>query len=380
MVSHTAVAPEVEGFCEEKKSQAATGRTLRDETNADLCNLLPLKQKRCLQPIGAQSGSMRAIGVAWHGDSKHLVSISQAGMVVLWDAVNSCARQFAHRPLASAVAVAPSTDVDETVVAVGGMDNAISLLNLSPNLPKGEQVERLPAIGTSHDALISALSFMSKESLVTAGGDGDVRVWSLAKGQTTQVLRGHQKDVVGLAVGSDASGAEGGKASVASVSLDGTVRIWDLRANCESHVFQCWPESRSAEAEMAAVSIFPTGNAVAAGGVDGTVRLFDMRAYATVAELTAKPVAAPITGIECSLSGRAIYTSHADATLGVWEPFGEAGRVHKLVAYRSHDPARLSLVGLSRAPDGCALAAAGYDSNVRVYGAKVDPKLAAATK
>ena len=153
---------------------------------------------------------------------------------------------------------------------------------------------------------------MSKESLVTAGGVATCVCGRLPRARRHRSCAAIRRTWWVSPCGSDASGAEGGKASVASVSLDGTVRIWDLRANCESHVFQCWPESRSAEAEMAAVSIFPTGNAVAAGGVDGTVRLFDMRAYATVAELTAKPVAAPITGIECSLSGRAIYTSHAD--------------------------------------------------------------------
>lgn len=377
MVSPRAIAPEMQSYCNKQRSRVATGKTLRDVTNGDLHRLLPLQQKRCLRAIGTGTNELRATGVAWHGDSKHLVTLNQSGAVILWDTVTATARQFARRPLACSVAVAPSTDVEETVVALGGMDNAISLCNLSPALGKGEMLERLPSLGTSHEALITALAFGGKETLYTAGGDGDLRVWSVAKGQTTQVLRGHGKDVVGLAVSKDVlagSPATASPSSLASVSLDGTVRLWDLRANCETHVFDYCPDkARLAEADTAAVSLFPSGYAVAAGGVDGVVRLFDTRAYATLAELTAgnKP-AAPITGIQCSLSGRAIYTSHSgDASLGVWEPFGETqGRVHKHVAFKGVDYQKMTVVGLSLSPEGNALAAAGYDSTVRIFGSK----------
>jgi WD40 repeat protein len=61
------------------------------------------------------------------------------------------------------------------------------------------------------------------DTLISAGRDGAIAIWDAPSGKVRHRLRGHDFGVEALAVG-------GGGRWLASVSLDGTLRTWDLHA------------------------------------------------------------------------------------------------------------------------------------------------------
>ncbi len=81
------------------------------------------------------------------------------------------------------------------------------------------------AILKGHTGGVQAVAFGAVAGcsvLASAGGDGTVRLWDLAKRETVAVLEGDADGLRGVAFGLVA-----GRAVVASVSGDSVVRIWD---------------------------------------------------------------------------------------------------------------------------------------------------------
>ena len=354
------------------KRAAKSGATLRDVDTSDLKPILPLKEVRklCLTTFQPQ-----CLGIAWHPDSRHLASIDQGGTAVLWDTVTSSVVQYTKRPHATSVAVAPAPlDVEEKVViAVGGIDNAITLIDMTTTRDGGESIMRLPTMGETHDGLVASLAFLDEQRIASAGGDGDVRLWDIEKGETSDVLSGHTRDCSKVAVHRPSAGY-GGAPRLASSSLDGTVRLWDARAATASHVFKC-----GGEAEVGALCFFPTGDMIGAGCADGSVRVFDLRSYNQLVSLAPPQQASACNGIDFAKCGRALYTSHEDGSVGVWDPLGKgAGRKHRHVvpsrACIESEPGRAPVASLCMPDDKGACAVAAYDGTVRVFTTKYGGK------
>jgi len=252
-------------------------------------------------------------------------------------------------------------DSQKMIVAVGGLDNAISICDMSPSLEKAEVLMMLPDIGDGHDGMVSALGFVDESTLISGGGDCDLRMWNVQHKATTQVLRGHTQGINSIGMAENA-------AQVASCSIDGTVRLWDLRANENTHVFHCGTETSSA-------CFFPSNLALAAGCNDGTMRIFDTRTSGALATMSDTSITAPCTGIQFCNSGRALYTAHGDeGGLAVWDLIGaKYGIAHKLLAQTAKKDG-VGLSGLQLSPDGSVLAAPCQDSYVRIWGAAVPRK------
>lgn len=342
------------------------------DVDSDIVPLPTLVQRRKLKVRQVQE--LKCIGVSWLPDSKHIVAIDQTGAAVLWDTVNSNAKQFLIRPHAISIAVSPTSDVDHTMAAIGGMDNTITVCNLSTGLDQGEVTTRLPAMGDTHDGLISALRYIDENTLASVGGDGDLRVWDCQSAESTSVFKGHKRDATCISIS-----GKGASAKLASGSMDGTVRVWDQRAGVASHVFECAnPSSHgmiqekdvASLPEVGAVSFFPSGDIIACGASDGSVRTFDLRSSKLVETLHApSKAAARCSGIAWSNSGRALYTANVDGTLGIWEAFGKnAGYVHSV---KMDSVGKQPMSGLAMSPDGSSIAVPCHDQSVRVFTPKV---------
>jgi len=346
---------EAERYCAQQR-QAALRGTL---AHADATSLSKLAAPHIKRTLCAHT--IKVIATAWHpSDSRQLVSVDQGGAVILWDAVDARVRQFAKRPLPTSLAVAPAQDKELVTVAVGGIDNAISICDLSPHLDEGETLQTMPACGDGHEGMISAMSFIGHNKLVSASGDGDLRLWSLKSGDCMQVLRGHQDGVTSLA---QEPGAGTESARLVTGSADQTVCLWDTRTVNPTHVFE------NGAVEATSVCFFPSGMAVAAGGADGTVRIFDVRSYSMVAELSDPSVTSGCTGVQFSKSGRALYSAHENGELSMWDPIGGTGLAHKLSTAPKRASTDNGMYGLALSPDGVALAAPCLDSYIRIWGA-----------
>lgn len=63
---------------------------------------------------------------------------------------------------------------------------------------------------------------------LSAGKDGNIRVWNVSTGHCVRVLEAHPHEVSDLAVSADGWRA-------ASVGSDGTLRVWDLDWDLSTH-------------------------------------------------------------------------------------------------------------------------------------------------
>ena len=117
------------------REQIATARTTKatHDTEAgfeDSCleQVTPvrLKQRRCLK---GHFGKVYAIH--WAGDSKHLVSASQDGKLIVWDG-NTTHKTNAIPLRSSWVMTCAFEQEKNKMVACGGLDNLCSIYKVSP--------------------------------------------------------------------------------------------------------------------------------------------------------------------------------------------------------------------------------------------------------
>jgi WD40 repeat protein len=118
---------------------------------------------------------------------------------------------------------------------------------------------------------VSSVAFsLDAEHILTAAGDRDLVLWSLATGAELQRCHGHTARVRSLAVSPDGGRAlSGGGELTAQLSpLDCTVRLWDLEKGKE--IFGPDPLN----APVASVLFSPDGQVAAAGTEDRKVYLW----------------------------------------------------------------------------------------------------------
>ena len=131
---------------------------------------------------------------------------------------------LSETPLYS-IAFSPAGDI----LAVGDIDNKIRLWNPDEAFRTGVEQYPDPVILSGHNsadgtfsALIWDLDFNpTGELLASAGGDGTIRLWDIANGESLTTLMGHERGVT--CVGFTPDGR-----ILASGSLDGTFRLWGI--------------------------------------------------------------------------------------------------------------------------------------------------------
>jgi WD40 repeat protein/serine/threonine protein kinase/Flp pilus assembly protein TadD len=117
----------------------------------------------------------------------------------------------------------------------------------------------LPASRNSWNA---ALAYSPDGSLLASGSvDGIVRIWDVAARQLRAALRGHPAAVWSVAFFPDGQ-------TLASGSEDGTIKLWDIPTGQERITLTGHPSA------VFAVGVAPDGDLLATGSLDGTVRLW----------------------------------------------------------------------------------------------------------
>jgi WD40 repeat protein len=110
--------------------------------------------------------------------------------------------------------VAIALQPDGSLVAVGGADRVIRLLDVSTL----QVVRELHG----HAETINSIAWLAGgERLVSAADDRTVRIWDPESGENLATLRGHRSKVRGVALAPDGQ-------RLVSTGEDGAIRLWDM--------------------------------------------------------------------------------------------------------------------------------------------------------
>ena len=189
------------------------------------------------------------------------------------------------------------------------------------------------------------------KTLLTAGGDGIIRVWDLASGQLQRTLTGHTNAIY-------IAGFSPNEKLIASSSRDTTARIWDYATGRELHKltgFHC---------AVKWVAFSPNGKTVAAVGNDGMLKLWDVKTGRELKSLvhTESPdVDNGIYSVVFSRNGKLIYTGNGDGTISEWD----AAKGEETDVWKAHHDA---VMALAFSPDYRLLVSSGNnEGNAKLW-------------
>ena len=194
---------------------------------------------------------------------------------------------------------------------------------------------------------IRRLAASPDERLLALGrDDGTIVVWDLRANRALQTLSGHGLKVFGVAF---VPGP--GDARLVSVGGDCLIKIWDPEAGGEPLVAQA-----GGAGAIYALAVRPDGRQIALGGEDGMVRTWDPATGR--ADLSPLDHGASISALAYDPSGTTLASGGMDRTVQVWS--AASGR--RLQRPLSHPH---QLTSLAFSPDGGLLAGGGGGADLR---------------
>uniref|UniRef100_A0A672M7U5 Guanine nucleotide-binding protein subunit beta-5-like n=1 Tax=Sinocyclocheilus grahami TaxID=75366 RepID=A0A672M7U5_SINGR len=279
-----------------------------------------MKTRRTLKGHGN-----KVLCMDWCKDKRRIVSSSQDGKVIVWDAFTTNKEHAVTMPCTwvMACAYAPSG----CAVACGGLDNKCSVYPLS--LDKNENLAAKKKSVAMHTNYLSACCFTNSDmQILTSSGDGTCALWDVESGQMLQSFHGHAADVLCL----DLAPSETGNTFV-SGGCDKKACVWDMRTG------QCAQSFETHESDINSVRYYPSGDAFASGSDDATVSLFPSCIF---------------------FKWRLLFGGYNDYTINVWDVL-KGTRVSILFGHEN----RVSTLRVS--PDGTAFCSGSWDHTLRIW-------------
>lgn len=340
-------------------------------------NLATGKLERAFKPLQA------ILNIAWSKDGGRLfVTTSDRAFGVFDAKTGSQVQSIRERGMIFAMALSP----DESTLAIAGdtTEDASGLCIKLYNTQDWKVAQTL--IG--HQSSVVSLVFHPKGNLLVSASakpEAAIKVWDLTKKIAMTQYLGHTNDV--LAVALSANGER-----VASVSLDGSIRLWQTSQvmpgrKLLSSKASIWTVAShgnrilTVSADQSAVlweadsgketvrftehqspvtagTFRPDGNEIATGGGDAVIRLWDPATGKSHTSLTGHT--GVITALTYSPDGKKLYSASADKTLRIWN-IAEKKTIHTLEQHRS------VVTSLAVNLDGSLLASGGADNIIRIW-------------
>ncbi|CAG8569746.1 4087_t:CDS:2 [Paraglomus brasilianum] len=277
----------------------------------------------------------------WASDRRHLVSASQDGKLIVWDAPTT--NKVHAIPLRSSWVMTCAYAPSGGFVACGGLDNICSIYNLRT---REGSVKVARELG-SHTGYLSCCRFLNDRQILTSSGDMTCILWDIDAGMKMSEFQDHTGDVMSLSLAPT-------QQIFVSGACDATAKIWDIRSG------RCVQTFTGHESDINAVQFFPNGDAFGTGSDDASCRLFDLRADRELNQYTHDNILCGITSVAFSISGRLLFAGYDDFNCNVWDTL-KGERVGVLAAHEN----RVSCLGVS--VDGMALCTGSWDSLLKVW-------------
>ncbi|KAF9365984.1 MAG: WD40-repeat-containing domain protein [Benniella sp.] len=277
----------------------------------------------------------------WATDKRHLVSASQDGKLIVWDAYTT--NKVYAIPLRSSWVMTCAYAPTGNFVACGGLDNMCSVYNLRTREGSVKVARELSA----HSGYLSCCRFLNDRQILTSSGDMSCMLWDLDAGIKLIEFNDHTGDVMSLSISPD-------QRIFVTGACDATSKIWDIRTA------RCVQTFTGHESDINAVQFFPSGDAFATGSDDASCRLFDLRADREMNIYTHDNILCGITSVAFSISGRLLFAGYDDFNCNVWDTL----RGERVGVLMGHDN-RVSCLGVSS--DGMAMCTGSWDTTLKVW-------------
>lgn len=164
----------------------------------------------------------------WAQDKRHLVSASQDGKLIVWDAYTS--NKVHAIPLRSSWVMTCAYSPSGNFVACGGLDNICSIYNLRSREGTVKVARELSA----HTGYLSCCRFLNDRQILTSSGDMSCMLWDIDAGVRVIEFNDHTGDVMrcvfGLARACRPFCARADPTSLYTVSRSGRIRTSSSRA------------------------------------------------------------------------------------------------------------------------------------------------------
>lgn len=301
----------------------------------------PIKMRRTLRGHFGKVYSMH-----WASDSQTLVSASQDGKLIIWNALTT--NKVSAIPLRSSWVMTCAFEPSKgNLIACGGLDNVCSIYNVQQASTNARASRELVA----HDGYLSCCRFTDEGHIVTASGDSSCIFWDVNTGDVLKTFNDHTGDVMSISISPENSNI------FVSGSVDGTAKIWDLR------IGKCVQTHTGHEQDINSVAFFPDGFALGTGSDDSSCRLFDMRCYGEVNKFAHDRIACGITSVAFSRSGRLLFGGYDDYNTYAWDTL--AGPNQQPYALPGAHENRVSCLGTN--DKGDALCTGSWDTNLKIW-------------
>ena len=223
-------------------------------------------------------------------------------------------------------------------------DGTIHVWQFSVNTTDGQTAISKQELFTIPDA---ASDTFSPDGSLLAGISGNViKIWDAATGREALTLNGHTDWVMGLAFSPDGT-------QLASVSMDGTVKIWSLLPGAETVAVSSAPASFGTR-----VAFSSNGTMFATNGGDGSATLWD--AQTGESRLTLQGHSMEVLSVAFSADGTHFATGSLDGTAILWDT--ATGK--KLFTLTAHEN---GVRDLAFSLDGNLLASGGFDGTAKIW-------------
>jgi WD40 repeat protein/transcriptional regulator with XRE-family HTH domain len=267
-------------------------------------------------------------GLALTQDGKYLASASLDGTAKVWELASG--RELlaitGHGGSPGGFGISP----DGSLLATA---NKIWQLHLDSEPPTAELLRRLSgrSVAFSPDST----------KLATGWGNGRVKIWDAAMGQGLFSAAAHSQGIMDLAFSPD-----GNLLAIAGDSPDALAKVWDVASGKEistflSHENRGWG--------IGDIVFSPNGKYVATVSGDGSLKIWDAR---TGEESLVLIDATDINGVDFSPNGKYLATVSSDGTATKWD----ASTGEELVVYRVPG---IPLSHVKITPDGKKIIVAG---------------------
>ncbi|RMZ24390.1 hypothetical protein D0859_11554 [Hortaea werneckii] len=319
-----------------RKKDELADTTLRDVSRqrTEALPRLAMKTKRTLRGHLAKIYAMH-----WSTDRRHLVSASQDGKLIIWDAYTT--NKVHAIPLRSSWVMTCAYSPSGNYVACGGLDNICSIYNLSAR----EGPTRVARELSGHSGYLSCCRFINDRRILTSSGDMTCVLWDIETGQKITEFADHLGDVMSLSINPLDNN------QFVSGACDAFAKLWDVRQQ------KCVQTFAAHDSDINAIQFFPNGNAFGTGSDDASCRLFDIRADRELQSYTIGEPVCGITSVAFSVSGRLLFAGYDDFECKVWDVL----RGERVGTLQGHDN-RVSCLGVSN--DAMSLCTGSWDSMV----------------